>query len=424
MKKNILSLSLVLILCSCSNKLDGTWATIIANTDNIHSTSTNSVSPFNTVMQLNYFLNDDNGSQNDKILQDVTKLYNDEISRLHCYFDRHYNYLNNDDSIITNLKVINDSFGKNIPIKCSKELYSLLKLSMECYDLTKGYFNIFTGNITNYWDEIFYEIYNYGDLNDFDPFFNNQKKEELELLVDSIPNNKEEFLQQLTFNDEDMSVIFNSCDFNNNQKIIISVGGIGKGYATDLVKQKLIENSFYDGYLISGGSSLSTVSKPIFTKKQKGQSVSVINPELTSFKEKVVAFKMKFTEEFNFSTSGNYTSGKSYSFLAGNDRIYRHHIINPFTGYPESFYRSVSIKTSSFSNAFVDAFSTAFMCLPIEEGLNLRNELLDIYQGYDLEVFYLLQDGIKENATFKVIATSSMNDTLQVEDGVELIYES
>jgi hypothetical protein len=85
--------------------------------------------------------------------------------------------------------------------------------------------------------------------------------------------------------------------------------------ATDIIKNKFIESGYLNGYLISGGSSISTVSKPIYTNKEKGQNLSVINPATSNIVEKKAAFSLKFTEEFNFSTSGNYTESKNYYFF-------------------------------------------------------------------------------------------------------------
>ena len=159
-------------------------------------------------------------------------------------------------------------------------------------------------------------------------------------------------------------------------------------------------------------------------KKEKGQKISVVNPAKSNIMEKQSAFSFKLTKEFNFSTSGNYTTNKSYSFIDKNDKIvYRHHIINPFTGYPESHYRSVSVLTSYFTSAQVDALSTAFMNLSLDEGLKLRKHLLEKYQGSDLELFYLQQEGRKEEAVVTVIATSNVNNTLELSKGVKIKYE-
>ena len=422
--KLILPLLLVSVLASC-NTISGEWRSVVASNADIVTTANTNVDPFNTVMQLSYFLNDDYANTNEKTFENVTKIYKETIADLHKKFDRHYYYKNNnDDGLVINVKTINDSYGTGKEIKCSEELYQLLKLGVECYELTNGQFNIFTGAITDYWDEVFGKAYNYEPLDDIDPYFNEFQKETLETLVDSIPSNIDEINQQLTFNDENMSVIFNNCDFNNGLKPLISVGGIGKGLATDLVKKELVSNGYKDGYLLSGGSSITTLSTPIFTRKEKGHKISVVNPAKTNLIEKEVAFSIKFTEEFNFSTSGNYTANKSYTFIDENDKIvYRHHIINPFTGYPESYYRSVSIMTHYFSSAQVDALSTAFMNLKLEDGLKLRKEILNKYPEADLELFYISQEGSNKEAKVTVTATSSMNDTLTVAKGVNLIYE-
>ena len=428
MKKKILFPCVILLsLCSCGETIKGSWHSIVATQDDIITTINTTVPPFNTVMNLNYFLYDDQEDKNDQILNQVTSIYNSEVSRLHKIFDRHYYYKAQDDysvDVITNIKTINDSYGTNQEVKCSDELYSLLKTSIHGYELTNGYFNIFTGSLTDYWNQIFDEVLNFGgSLQDNDPYYNESKKQQLEEIVSSIPNTIEEVKQQLTFNDENKTVIFNKLE-KNVIRPYISVGGIAKGMATDIIKNKFIESGYLNGYLISGGSSISTVSKPIYTNKEKGQNLSVINPATSNIVEKKAAFSLKFTEEFNFSTSGNYTTGKSYSFKTDNgDIVYRHHIINPFTGYPESYYRSVSIATSYFSNAMVDIFSTALMNTSIEVGIVLRNKLFEMYPNGDFNVFYLRQIGDDDNAEVTVYATSDMNKTLKTEKGVNVVYE-
>ena len=428
MKKKILFPCVILLsLCSCGETIKGSWHSIVATQDDIITTINTTVPPFNTVMNLNYFVYDDQEDKNDQILNQVTSIYNSEVSRLHKIFDRHYYYKAQDDysvDVITNIKTINDSYGTNQEVKCSDELYSLLKTSIHGYELTNGYFNIFTGSLTDYWNQIFDEVLNFGgSLQDNDPYYNESKKQQLEEIVSSIPNTIEEVKQQLTFNDENKTVTFNKLE-KNVIRPYISVGGIAKGMATDIIKNKFIESGYLNGYLISGGSSISTVSKPIYTNKEKGQNLSVINPATSNIVEKKAAFSLKFTEEFNFSTSGNYTTGKSYSFKTDNgDIVYRHHIINPFTGYPESYYRSVSIATSYFSNAMVDIFSTALMNTSIEEGIVLRNKLFEMYPNGDFNVFYLRQIGDDDNAEVTVYATSDMNKTLKTEKGVKVVYE-
>lgn len=419
-------LSLV-ALSSCGNELNGKWHSIIAKQNNNITTINTTVPSFNTVMELRYFINDENVDKTEEVINNVSELFNNEVSRLHKQFDRHYYYYEDDSTsdIITNIKTINDSYGTNQPVKCSDELYNLLKLSIKGYELTNGYFNVFTGSLTDYWNYIFHEVIDsYTPVTDIDPYYNFDKKEELQTIVDSIPSTIEEVKQQLTFDDENKTVTFNKLD-KNIVAPYISVGGIAKGLATDYIKSKILLSNHYDGYLVSGGSSISTLSKPIFTKKEKGQKLSVINPLTSTIVKKEVAFQMKFTDEFNFSTSGNYTTGKSYSFITDNDSvIFRHHIINPFTGYPESYYSSVSIATNNISNAMVDVLSTALMNVTIEEGIMIRSKFLNEFADSNIEVFYLKQNGFADDASMSLYATSNLNDTLEVNKEIKVTYEN
>jgi thiamine biosynthesis lipoprotein ApbE len=142
---------------------------------------------------------------------------------------------------------------------------------------TKGYFNLFVGELTNFWDICFKkasEIYTDQDFEKFkeiEPHFSLESKTNLENIVKAIPKTNEEIDKVLVFNDETKEVIFNSLkDENNNSlgKISISTGGVAKGYATDILKEKLNEAGYKDGYLFSGGSSILSLGEPIYNNSK------------------------------------------------------------------------------------------------------------------------------------------------------------
>lgn len=442
-KKELFLMILVFVLGSC-NGISGQWKNMQVAERSILTTSNNSVSPFNTYMNMYYFFFDDEKNVEESF-QLISQCFRDEVIQLHKQFDRHYSYYQDDDkkeNIITNIKTINDSYGTNQPIKCSDELYELLKIGCQAFELTNGMFNIFTGGLSDFWEYILTDVSNFGTLvfEDLDPYKNEHQKENLRRLVQVVPHTQDEVQQLLIFNDLTKEVTFNKVDsldekendyieiLNGNQVVvkrielrpIISVGGIAKGLATDIVKEKLKDLGYENGYLSSGGSSITTLTKPIYSQKEKGHKISVINPLSIYQMEKEIAFSMKFAEEFSFSTSGNYTIGKSYSFAddEGNP-IYRHHIINPYTGEPSNYFSSVSIASHTFSNAMLDVFTTAFMNLNIQDGLFLRNKILQHFPDDDLEIFYLVND----NGKMILHATSSMENTLQTHTGVECLYE-
>ena len=424
-RKSLLLLSFVLILCSCGKEYKGTWTTIQAS-GNIKGyidkeyRQSNITNPFNTSMVVRYFLNDDN-EDNDKLKDDVAALYSDKVKEYHKLFDRHYYYKDDNDNLINNIKVINDSYGTGTEVVVDERTYDLLKLSISCYEMTDGLFNIFTGSISDYWKEIFDKIYDYEPVESVDPYYNQEQKELLEKLVEQVPNTKEKYERQLTFNDANKSVIFNKIDglYDNRYRPYITLGGVAKGYATDLIRQDMIDNIYLEGLLVSGGSSICTIDKPIYSKEAKGQSISVRNPNTIDS----VAFSIKVAKRFAFSTSGNYTSSEHYRFLdeKTNKMIYRHHIINPFDGYPTSYHRSISILGYDLSNAYLDILSTALMNVETSKAKAFIDNLKDTYH-YDFEVIYLDQDDQDyDNYSMNIYATSKVNGTLSSDIDITLL---
>ncbi len=421
MKKKVLLLSIISILCLTSCDRKGSWQSFtiqdeIIGYDDTNCTIGHQVDPFNTSMVVRYFFDKKNKNA-DEIKNNIINIYTDEIIRFHKLFDRHYYYADSNGNLINNLKVINESYGTNEEIQIDKDLYDCLKFCYSSYSLTNGMFNIFTGGLTDFWEGCFSSYNNYMDVYDYDPYVNNDAKTRLENLVSAIPNTLENYNNQLTFNEENYSVKFNNILNSSSYRPYISLGGIAKGYATDKVKQKLIDNGYKDGILFSGGSSLESLSEPIYTKKSGGMSIETRDPN--SFDGS--AFSIKVSNQFNYSTSGNYTVNKHYCVIDGVLVLNRHHIINPFTGYPESYYRSVSILSYSLSSAYLDILSTALMNMSIEEGMKLRKDL-----NYQFDTFYLVQkynNGNLKDYSLKVHYTNNVNNTLELANGIEGVYE-
>lgn len=428
-KVYLMFISLLLVGCnSSSNKYKGTWENIIAS--DILSSDSGKVNPFNTVMNLKYFVNE-NEKDKEGLINNVKSIYQDTIIDLHKKYDRHCNYYlddsNHDLGLYSNIKAVNKSLDTGEYIKLNEDSYNLLKLGVEYTKYTNSYFNIFTGSLTDFWDEIFNEAYNYGDIS-LDPYYSNEQKLVLENLVKAIPITNEDIDKVLEFKDDTYEVKFNTLkDENGNSKgaISISVGGIAKGVATDIVKQKLLEKGYNQGYLFSGGSSISSLSKPIYNKN-KGQYLSVTDPRTANKfgDEKKAAFGIYLKDEFNMSTSGNYTIGKSYGFYDEDKNIIkRHHIINTFTGYSNysESIASVSVFSKKLGAGILDAFSTTLVNMSIEEGLAFRNKVMSDYDA-DLEIVYI-KENLIEN-TIEVISTSNFNKTLELinKEGASLNY--
>ncbi len=398
-KKSITLCLLCLPLIFSCSKNDGKWISFSCN-DFIATSDNHFVIPFNTQMMISYFKKN-NHTYSNNFDDDLFNLYSSSVTKLHKVLDRHYDYLDDQDNPLTNVKTINDSYGTGEEIICSDELYNLLKLGYNLTIQTNGYFNFFMGNLTDFWDEILTRINNFDSLEDIDPYFNKDKQDEMIKLKDSTPS-IEEINDIFEFNDDKKSVIFNSIpdkgEYDRDNKLskyrpYITSGGIAKGYATDLIKDILLSNGYTDGYINSGSSSLTSLSDLSFTKKGS-QTISVADPRIKGF-QREICLSLTLRENYSLSTSGNYTNGMSYKFTdQTGKKIYRHHIINPYTGECSQEHASVTLISHSFSNGELDAFSTAFVNMTTEQGLMFRKQIIDEYtnkynQQYDLDLVYI-----------------------------------
>ena len=435
-KKFVISSLLILnLLFSCTPFSDsGSWKSYVFS-DKITTGIGAHVNPFDTVMQLNYFLYDHKSENYAKKMED---LYKSEIIRLHQLYDTHYKYYYNKEEkiVYNNAYILNSKYGSQEEISLDPDLYNLLKDSINYCEITNGYFNIFAGQLSDYWKNIFNSLFPGGVLEELDPLYSLEQKEELERLVAAMPT-LEETKSLFTFNDKKKTVVFNelkNVDYNGEildrskngkYRPRLTLGGVAKGYATNLITELFDKKGYDTAMFFSGGSSLSSVSKPIYDEETTpGQLIQVSDPRTAnSLLGKRVAFSFYVDEKFAVSTSGNYSSGKSYSFIDNEERIYRHHIIDPNNGYPANFYRSVTIISNYFDAGILDALSTAFVSMPLEEALNFRRELLDDYNGKaDLDVIFISQEGDNQTGTLKIDATSTFNDTFSVLEGVEVEF--
>lgn len=435
-KKILLSSILVLnLLCSCSPFSDsGSWKSYVFS-DKITTGIGANVNPFDTVMQFDYFLYD---HQSENYAKKMEELYKSEIIRLHQLYDTHYKYYyNKEDKIVyNNAYILNQQYGSGKEIYLDQDLYNLLKDSIEYCEISNGYFNIFAGQLSDYWNNIFNSLFPGGVLEELDPLYSLEQKEELERLVAAMPT-IEETKSLFTFNDKKRTVIFNELeDVVYNGETLdrskdgkyrpeLTLGGVAKGYATNLITNLFDKKGYDTAMFFSGGSSMSSVSKPIYDEETTpGQLIQVSDPRTAnSLIGKRVAFSFYVDKKFAVSTSGNYTYGKSYSFMDDEERIYRHHIIDLYTGYPANYYRSVTIISNYFDAGILDALSTAFVSMPLNEALEFRKNLLAKYGNKaDLEAIFISQEGDNQTGTLKIDATSTFNDTFDVLEGVEVKF--
>lgn len=252
----------------------------------------------------------------------------DDLEVYHRLFDIYHDYEG-----INNLKTVNDQAGI-APVKVDRAIIDLLTDCREFYDLTDGRVNVAMGSILSLW----HEARNRGISDPAHAALPNMA--ELESAAEHIR------LEQIVI-DEAASTVYIP-----DPEMSLDVGAVAKGWATQRAAEKAPA-----GMLISVGGNVCA------TGPKQGEHPWVIgiqNPEGGEYLHTI------YVERGCVVTSGDYqrtytVDGKKY-----------HHIIDPDTRMPASYWRSVSIVCKD--SALADALSTALFLLPLEQGRALAEK--------------------------------------------------
>lgn len=411
MNKNIALLTLtssMLLLASCGNQSNGKVARvqvlsvpslIYAGAGDIRVVGSDFVVPFNTNISGNLYYYE--GDYNKAELSSIQTEFKDSFIRYHALSDRHFDYFDYSESEegvkINNVKVINDSYGTEEPVVVEPFLYDLLKSSYEFTLNSNGKFNMFLGSLT----EIYEEKLNALELETksaLDASFiattdlqfshmDDSMKERIDETLASIPHTKEELEGLLTFSDEDHSVTFHRYEQDQGNKLQISLGGNAKGFATEYVCNALKDEKEDIALLINSGFSSIKVlgTRPDSNAWNIRYNNPIFNENLFINKHNINPYEvtLSYLGGFNLSTSGYYNQ-YFYEYQNGN-LIRRNHIINPQTGYSESYFDQVSVFLDNAGLA--DMYTTSLMnCTSVDEAVSLFNQLNEIYGEEDAEL--------------------------------------
>ena len=160
-----------------------------------------------------------------------------------------------------------------------------------------------------------------------------------------------------------------------DSNLLLDLGGIAKGYTTQLAKEALEKAGCKHGFINAGGNVI------LIGNKEDGSqwTIGIQNPDKN---ESILSIQAK--KDQTFVTSGDYQrtveiEGKQYN-----------HIIDPQTGYPAQIMRSVTVITNQESG-WADGVSTALFCMNYEDGKNWAQE-----QGIDCVWIFDKENAPKE----------------------------
>ena len=224
------------------------------------------------------------------------------------------------------------------PVSISNTTYDIITSSIEYSKLSNGNFDITIGPLMNLWDI------------------------SQDALERQPPSEKDISSSALLANYNNLILANHSISFKK-ENMIIDLGGIAKGYITDRIVDLLNEKHIDSAIINLGGNVYVHGSKSDGTPFTVGiqdpdDDRGAILGTIKTINKSVV------------------TSGLYERFFTYENKIY-HHIINPFTGYPEdNNLKGISIISNLSLDG--DALSTSLFLLGLEEGYKLAQTLDDI----------------------------------------------
>lgn len=222
-------------------------------------------------------------------------------------------------------------------VEVDEEVFQLIKRAQFISKITQGAFDISYGSL----DKKFWNF---------------------DLQMTSLPNPNEAKKSVALINYENIILDeSNQTVFLKNKGMRIGFGGIGKGYAAEMAKKKLIEANVDSGIVNASGD----LTAWGFQENGEPWTIGIADPN----QKNAIFSAFKITNRA-VATSGNYEK-----FVIINNKKYSH-TIDPKTGYPVSGIKSVTILAENAEIA--DALATPVTVMGIDIGLDFINQLKNI----------------------------------------------
>ncbi len=356
MNRNYIIFTLLLLLISCCSSTKYTER--VTNFYDVYDTP---IPPLNTVIKIT--------THNEKTLKKIMPSINNDIEKIHQLTDNYHHY-----TAISNLQTINQCTQKDFPLTIDESLVDIIQKSIAITKQTKGYFNITIEPLNALWHDKFSPY----PLSNSDP-----SEEDINKSKACIVDYK--VIDDYIIIDNNTITIkpLEGCE----SKIQLNLAAIAKGYASDIIKNTLNKN-----YLIDVGTS-SIVSDG---------SWNIGVRDFNNHKQSL--FTISLHGSWSLSTSGDDTQ-----YFLNEENIRRCHLLNPFSGYSENYYRHVSIITTG-PGWLADSLTTAiFNMKDIQEINNLMTSMESIY---GCEIHYCL---LKENndMTYTLLTDNTFKQLIQ-----------
>ena len=358
MKKKCLLLILSFCLCSCNSiKYENLPNHMVSG----YFIEDEFVFPMNTITKIKMY--------NQKQYHEVVDKFDNIVTSLSKEVDRYHNYEN-----IINLKTINDSCGLNQELQLTDSLYEMIELGINLTKITKGKFNLAMGSII--------DLYSSKLNEETSGVFNTLPEQNIisDALL-SIPT-YEEAESVIQLNKEKKSITLNKY---NDKDVIISLGGIAKGFVMQKAYDYLKEYN-YPCLFDAGSSTMGVIGNNPLNDKGT-YNISFRNPLIDNSNYNSTICTVSIKGDAFLSTSGDYTQNFFYYDENENVKL-MHHIIDPYTGVSNNYVREVSLISNNTSLAVLDALSTAIF--NIENTEDVLSLIDDIEDYFNCDISFML----------------------------------
>lgn len=259
---------------------------------------------------------------------------------------------------VVNVKTINDNPAEKHFLE--PELYELIKFSIANYETSQGYFDISINPVSTIWHDYRVKCEDYY----FNEFFCNLPTDE-----EIAESSQYVGVDGIILNDEEMSI-------QMSEGMSLDLGAVSKGYFAEKLAEKFAQRGLR-AFIINAGGNIKT-----YGEKPDGTLYTIAIQDPTKPRGEGAL-------EFGLELPGGYSavsSGDQEKYYIVDGEIY-HHIINPYTNWPDRYFRQVTIVTNDSRAA--DILSTTVYLMPLEEGLAFVNSLDNVealWVGIDGEI--------------------------------------
>ncbi len=262
-------------------------------------------------------------AESEEAFTQTAQAIHDDLLVYHQLFDIYNEYEG-----LNNLRTINDRASVS-PVETDPIIIDLLLDCKEYYALTDGKVNVAMGQVLRLWHDA-RDASNNDPAHAFLPDW--AALEEASQHTD---------LDTVVIDEEENTVFF------TDPPVKLDVGAVAKGWAAQKAAEKAPE-----GLLISVGGNVCATGP----KDASGTPwvVGVDDPDGSAY-----------LHTLNITSGNLVTSGDYQRYFLVDGKVY-HHIIDPETLYPSTYWRSVTVLCED--SGLADALSTALFLLPLEEG--------------------------------------------------------